>query len=120
MEELRVSVDAIHKTASSTANDRRSRVASRRDQSREVERANLDIGDFVLVAKRSFRSGEKLSLRWRGPCRVVGTLSDYVFEVEDMITGVVMQPACVSTRMHLWMFRPSYLHISLMRTKATM
>ena len=54
----------------------------------------------MLVAKRSFHSGEKLSLRWRGPCRVVGTLSDYVFEVEDMITGVVTPEH--ATRLHLY------------------
>jgi hypothetical protein len=43
----------------------------------------------VLVAKRDFHLGEKLALRWRGPRRILSTLSDHVFEVEDLNTGTV-------------------------------
>jgi hypothetical protein len=41
------------------------------------------------VAKREFRGGEKLSLRWRGPYRIVLARSDHVFDVEDLLTKTV-------------------------------
>lgn len=45
-------------------------------------------GDYVLVARDEFFAGEKLALRWRGPRRIVKAISDYVFEVEDLRTGL--------------------------------
>jgi hypothetical protein len=51
--------------------------------------ANYDTGDFVLVAKREFRGGDKLCLRWQGPQRIVSARSDHIFDVEDLITKVV-------------------------------
>jgi hypothetical protein len=42
-----------------------------------------------LVAKREFRGGEKLGLRWQGPQRIVATRSNYVNEVEYLLTKVV-------------------------------
>jgi hypothetical protein len=50
---------------------------------------NFEVGDFVLIAKREFRGGEKLGLRWQGPHRLAETRSDYVYEVEDLKTKVV-------------------------------
>lgn len=46
-------------------------------------------GDFVLVARDDFTAGEKLSLRWRGPRRVIKALSDYVYQVEDLRNGLL-------------------------------
>lgn len=37
--------------------------------------ANFSVGDFVLVARSEFSKGEQQALRWRGPRRVVKTLS---------------------------------------------
>jgi hypothetical protein len=52
-------------------------------------RANFTVGDFVLVARREQRMGEKLSLRWRGPKRIVGTISDHVSEVRNLETSAI-------------------------------
>lgn len=46
-------------------------------------------GDFVLMARDNFPAGEKLSIHWRGPRRVVEALSDNVFRVEHLKTGLV-------------------------------
>jgi hypothetical protein len=51
--------------------------------------ANFEVGEFVLVAKRELRGGEKLGVKWNGPQRIVGTRSDHVYEVEDITTSVV-------------------------------
>lgn len=37
-----------------------------------------------MVARDDFSASEKLSLRWRGPLRVVRLINDYVYAVEDM------------------------------------
>jgi hypothetical protein len=37
------------------------------------------------VAHRDHHAGDILTLRWRGPQRIVGTLSDLVYEVQDLI-----------------------------------
>jgi hypothetical protein len=89
IDELRSSVENIHRAAETAATNRCSAVAERRKNLLGVAAANFDIGDYVLVAKREFHAGEKLTLRWRGPFRIVGTLSDHVYEVEDLSSGRV-------------------------------
>ena len=85
IKELRSSVDAIHRRAHASASAHRASSRARQNTS-QATFANFDIGDFVLVAKREFRGGEKLSLRWRGPYRIVLARSDHVFDVEDLLT----------------------------------
>lgn len=50
---------------------------------------NFFDGDFFLIAREDFTAGEKLSLRWRGPRREVGSLNDHVYQVEDLRNGQV-------------------------------
>lgn len=45
---------------------------------------NFMEGDFVLVERDNFISGEKRSLRWRGPRRVIKGLNFYVYQSEDL------------------------------------
>lgn len=45
---------------------------------------NFVKGDFVLVSRDDFNSGEQLALRWRGPLLVTKALSDYFFQVEAL------------------------------------
>jgi hypothetical protein len=88
IQQLRTTDDETHKTAGDAASQRRALTADRRDLKPGFVAANLAVGDYVLVAKREFQVGEKNSLRWRGPRCVVNTLSDHVFEIEDLHTGV--------------------------------
>jgi hypothetical protein len=89
IQELRAAVDEIHKTARESADS--NRAAARAHHARpHVQHANFELGDFVLVAKRAFRGGEKLSLRWHGPHRIVSTRSEYVYDVEDLMTQLVL------------------------------
>jgi hypothetical protein len=89
IDELRSSVENIHRAAETAATNRCSAVAERRKNLLGVAASNFDIGDYVLVAKREFHAGEKLTLRWRGPVCIVGTLSDHLYEVEDLRFGRV-------------------------------
>jgi RNase H-like domain found in reverse transcriptase/Reverse transcriptase (RNA-dependent DNA polymerase)/Integrase core domain/Integrase zinc binding domain/Chromo (CHRromatin Organisation MOdifier) domain len=89
IEHLRAAVDGIHKEATDASSVRRAAARKRRTEHSGVQPPNFEVGDFVLVSKRTFHTNEKLTLRWRGPRRVVGTLSDYVFEVQDLETEQV-------------------------------
>jgi Integrase core domain/Chromo (CHRromatin Organisation MOdifier) domain len=84
IEELCTAVAAVHKQAADIAGSGRSksRVSSRKAL---AAYPSLEVGDFVLVARRDHHAGDKLTLRWRGPQRIVGTLSDHVYEVQDLV-----------------------------------
>ena len=51
--------------------------------------ANFSEGEFVLVAREEFNAGEKLALRWCGPCRITKAISEYVYQVEDHRNGAL-------------------------------
>lgn len=36
------------------------------------------------MSRDYFTAGEKLSIRWRGPRREVGSLNDHFYKVEDL------------------------------------
>jgi len=84
LKELQATVADLHPIVKEKlmGNRERSRKAASRGQL-----PNFSEGDFVLVAREEFFAGEKLSLRWRGPRRVVKCLSDYVYKIEDLRNG---------------------------------
>lgn len=84
--ELQDSLDQIHRNLSlSVSTAREKRVASHNART-HVRACNFDVGDFVLCGKLNRHIGSKLSLRWYGPRRITKTLSDFLFEVEDLRT----------------------------------
>jgi hypothetical protein len=91
IESLQSAVENVHKQVYDAAQARRDQQRRRQLGKRSVRVVNFALGDFVLVAKSDFRVGEKLTLRWRGPKRVVGVLSDFLFEVEDLRDGKLSQ-----------------------------
>jgi hypothetical protein len=57
-----------------------------RDSRRNVSpMPNLNMGDFVLIASDVARYGDKLSVWWRGPFRVVGFVSEFVYKVQSLL-----------------------------------
>jgi len=57
-----------------------------RKRSIKRQKPNFGMGDYVLVGVPEKRHGQKLSLNWRGPYRVVDLLNGYVFQVENIVT----------------------------------
>ena len=45
----------------------------------------FELGEFVLVAAPVARA--KFKVKWMGPFRIVETLNDYVYVVEDVVTA---------------------------------
>lgn len=48
---------------------------------------NFTKGDYVLMDREDFNSGETLNLRWRGPKRIINAIDNYVYQVEDLGKG---------------------------------
>ncbi|ETV66711.1 hypothetical protein H257_16921 [Aphanomyces astaci] len=53
--------------------------------------AQFDVDDFVLYIHVWSISHSKLSVTWRGPAQVVKTTSDWIFEIQNLVTGVVRE-----------------------------
>ena len=79
--------DDLHKATGPIAARKRDRERARTNDKTGVKFANIMEGDFVMVARDANVSGQKLSVRWRGPRRVTKVLSDWVYEVEDLVKG---------------------------------
>jgi hypothetical protein len=77
----------MHKSVQSTSIASRANIRDAHNKAVRVQVANFDVGDFVRVAKREFEAGDKLTLKWRGPRRVVKVLSEQVSTVEDLRDG---------------------------------
>lgn len=77
-----VNVEKMQKLVSELHPDVQSKLQRNRYQSRGARSKGslpkFDEGDFVFMARGDFAAGEKLSLRWRQPCRVINALNDYV------------------------------------------
>lgn len=58
-----------------------------RASSSSVFLPNFDVGKYVLVALIYFINGEKISLRWRGLRRIVNSVSNFIYKVEDLRKG---------------------------------
>ena len=58
---------------------------NRRQRAKYDTPVDFDIGDYVIVYSAVRRN--KLRVKWLGPYRVVATINDRVFEIEDICTG---------------------------------
>jgi len=86
IERVQKALEDMHRSISGlTSSSRQKRIALHNART-HVRPCNFDVGDYVLwgVLQRGIQ--RKLSLRWRGPRRVVRVLSDYLFETEDLRT----------------------------------
>ncbi|RHY62703.1 hypothetical protein DYB38_009101, partial [Aphanomyces astaci] len=82
--ELADALGIMHKHVAETAAAKRAKARYRRDGQRSVKLAKFTLGDFVLVA-RALQHPGKLTLRWKGPFRVVKVVSDYLMEVQQLV-----------------------------------
>jgi len=77
----------MHRDIAQRRSRRREEAISVHNAKTHIKPINFDVGDFVLVAKRSTCHGKKRRLKWTGPRRIIRVVSDFIFEVEDLITG---------------------------------
>lgn len=81
---LRSKIAQLHPVVKDQLKTNRERIRNSRSQGFS---SNFSEGDFILIARDDFMAGKKLSLRWRGPHRVVSSIIDHVYQVEDLRNG---------------------------------
>jgi hypothetical protein len=77
----------MHKSAFAKAARYRALRRKSHDKRPNVNCPNISVGDFVLVANVSSKSGGKIRARWLGPRRITAVDTDGLFEVEALISG---------------------------------
>lgn len=80
---LRSRLESIHKET----RRRSDQIHDRNVRNHRASHANFSIGDYVLWSRVDEQATQsKLQFIWRGPFKVVGTCSDYVFVIEHLTT----------------------------------
>jgi hypothetical protein len=87
----------MHRELDKTAQKRRDARRKQLNNRAHVKSANFEIGDYVLIGKRDSRFAKKLSIRWDGPARVIATINDWIYEVQDLRDNSITQ--CHITRL---------------------
>jgi hypothetical protein len=75
----------LHKNVARVATRIRDQKRERINKDRKGNHPNFIVGDFVLVGILN-KSKQKLRAWWMGPRRITEVFSDWVYEVEDLIT----------------------------------
>ncbi len=83
LSELQASLDAMHKDVSVAVHKNRARQVAAHNKRTNLVEPNFSVGDFVFVRRAQDR-GHKLNFRWIGPRRVVGIVSDLVYDVAKL------------------------------------
>ncbi|KAG9405132.1 hypothetical protein AC1031_004238 [Aphanomyces cochlioides] len=84
IKELSEARENLHRQLASSAAEKRDKERNRRNNKKGVRQIRLSIGDYVLVGKVTQSFAAKLQVQWLGPRRIVDTLSDWIYHVEDL------------------------------------
>lgn len=65
---------------------------------------NFVEGDYVLVSREYFHTGEKICLQWQSPGQIVKALNHYVYQVIDLRNGPLTHfpLSCFTSKVLLW------------------
>ena len=76
----------MHREIEKSSSRRRKNAVEAHNRRTNVRPVNFTIGDFVLRGET--RSGPKLRLKWTGPYRVTECKSEFLFQIEELGTGI--------------------------------
>jgi hypothetical protein len=88
-EKLQAALDGMHQETASVAETKRRRGQASRNTSAPL--AQFEPGDFVLYMDVWAGPPAKLRMRWKGPVMVVKANIPWVFEIQNLITGLVKE-----------------------------
>lgn len=80
---LQESLNDMHKQVKQNVDERRRRAIDAHNKATNICKERFHVGEFVLV-RQAEKTRHKLTFRWAGPRRVVGTTSDVVYLVERL------------------------------------
>ena len=76
----------MHRDVAQSRTRARKAAVKRHNERTHVQPVNFEVGDYVLVAHRTNNRGPKLNVKWKGPRRIVRAVSEFVYEVEDLLS----------------------------------
>jgi len=82
---LQESLDNIHRKVGERLTKNRKRDIKHHNQKTNIIYPNFNIGDLVLIRCAS-EKGHKLKFKWKGPRRVMGSIHEMVYLIQDLIT----------------------------------
>lgn len=86
-ERVQQAFDKIHKDVADRSSKRRAKSIAAHNRKTNVRPINFDTGDFVLRGVLERNRGKKPSLKWKGPFRVTECKSEFIFQIENLLTG---------------------------------
>ena len=87
IEKLQAALDGIHKQITTLSTKKRKASIDSHNKKTNVLPVNFTEGDFVLQGLVLGKAKRKPSIKWQGPYRVVECRSNYIFVIEDLLTG---------------------------------
>lgn len=87
IERLQKCLEEMHKDVARRAEKKRHAAVSAHNRKTGIRPVNFVVGDFVLRGLFRRERGRKPSLRWVGPYRVVAAKSEYIFVIQDLLSG---------------------------------
>lgn len=85
--QLETAMQSMHRDVTLRVTKKREAAVISHNRRTGVREVNFTVGDYVLRGLVPRERRRKPSLKWRGPFRVTKCHSDYVFEIEDLLTG---------------------------------
>lgn len=86
-ESLVRSLREMHQDVKLKASKRREAAVASHNRKTGVRPVNFTTGDFVLRGLLQRERGRKPALRWKEPYRVSDCRSEYIFQIEDLLSG---------------------------------
>ena len=80
-------VDLLHRRVDAARTRKREASILTHNLKTNIQAVNFEIGEFVLVADVLSSSRSKLKVQWKGPQRVIRTVSPFVSTVQDLVSG---------------------------------
>ncbi|KAH9150893.1 hypothetical protein AeRB84_006365, partial [Aphanomyces euteiches] len=88
---LQDAVEKMHQKVLDASSSKRKRGRAARAKKKGVKMAEFDVGDYVLYMDVWGVSPSKLNVTWRGPAHVVKATSGWIFEIQNLITGIMRE-----------------------------
>jgi Chromo (CHRromatin Organisation MOdifier) domain len=86
VEKLSKAMTEIHAQVAEKATRDRNAAIQKHNDKTHVRSPNFQVGDYVLFAEHRKSGVSKLQVKWKGPRRVASVESDYVFDIENLLT----------------------------------
>ena len=87
VQKLQTALEGLHKKVEAESNKKRKSAIESHNMKTNIKPINFTEGDYVLRGVVQRKSGRKLSIKWSGPYRIVEYRSNYIFVIQNLLTG---------------------------------